>query len=166
MVKSANWKRSLWIVALIPLGATYASSQQSTDLDQQLQQLKQQYQQTTQELQGRISALELQIAEQKFMTPNETKTPVSVSQLAAEQTVGKVFAGGATDVGAKFQGQLPSQPTYDLLHEAETEIAGLKQQVGAFEFHGFFRSGYGLNSKGGRQVAFQAPGSRCEIPTG
>ena len=166
MVRSANWERLKWIVALIPLGATYASSQQSTDLNQQLQQLKQQYEQTTQELQGRISALELQIAAQKLMTPNETKASVSVSHLAAEQTVGKVFAGGATDVGAKFQGQLPSQPTYDLLHEAETEIAGLKQQVGAFEFHGYLRSGYGLNSKGGQQVAFQAPGAGAKFRLG
>ena len=51
MVESANWERLRWIVVLIPLGATYASSQQTPDLDQQLQQLKQQYEQTTQELQ-------------------------------------------------------------------------------------------------------------------
>jgi len=52
MVKSANWERLLWIVALIPLGATYASSQQSPDLDRQLEQLKQQYEQTTQRVTG------------------------------------------------------------------------------------------------------------------
>ena len=165
-VEGPRWKRLPWLVVLIPLAIVRASSQQSPDLQQELQQLKQEYERTEQELQGRISALELQIAERKIMTPNETKTPVSVSRLAAEQAVGKVFAGGATDVGAKFQGQLPSQPTYDLLHEAETEITGLKQQVGAFEFHGYFRSGYGLNSKGGQQAAFQAPGAGAKFRLG
>src|SRR5262249_10062497 len=42
----------------------------------------------------------------------------------------------------------------------------LKEQVGAFEFHGYFRSGYGLNSKGGSQVAFQAPGADAKYRLG
>src|SRR5215469_13796791 len=151
IVESFNWNWLPWIVVLIPLAVRCASSQQSPDLPQELQQLKQEYERTTQELQGRISALELQIAEQRIMAPEDKKTSVSVAQLAAEQAARKAPIGGASNVGAKFQGQLPSQPTYDLLQEAEGEIAGLKQQVGAFEFHGYFRSGYGVNSKGGQQ---------------
>src|SRR5215469_8627328 len=166
MAKSGNWKRLRWIVVLIPLGGTYASSQQSLDLNQELQQLKEQYEKTTQELQGRISALELQIEVQRTLAPQEKNTSISASQLAAEQVSRKALTRGATQVGAQFQGQLPSQPTYDLLHEAEVEIAGLKQQVGSFEFHGYFRSGYGLNSKGGQQVAFQAPGAGAKFRLG
>jgi maltoporin len=36
-------------------------------------------------------------------------------------------------------------------------------QVRGFEFHGYFHSGYGLNSECGQQVAFQAPGAERNI---
>jgi maltoporin len=42
----------------------------------------------------------------------------------------------------------------------------LQEQVGVFEFHGYFRSGYGLNSEGGQQVAFQAPGADAKYRLG
>ena len=42
----------------------------------------------------------------------------------------------------------------------------LQQQVQSFEFHGYFRSGYGLNSEGGQQVAFQAPGADAKYRLG
>jgi maltoporin len=69
-------------------------------------------------------------------------------------------------VGAKFQGDLPSEPTFDLLREADETITKLKEQVGTFEFHGYFRSGYGLNSAGGQQVAFEAPGANAKYRLG
>src|SRR5262249_59866261 len=59
-----------------------------------------------------------------------------------------------------------SAPTYDLLREADRKIAKLEQQVGSFEFHGYFRSGYGQNSAGGQQVAFQAPGAGAKYRLG
>src|SRR5499433_3928238 len=64
------------------------------------------------------------------------------------------------------QGSVPANPTYDQLRDAESEIQKLKQQVGTFEFHGYFRSGYGLNSEGGQQVAFQAPGAGAKYRLG
>src|SRR5262249_10741878 len=91
-----------------------------------------------------------------------TATVEQVAQEAIEQTV----RGQSSQVGAKFQGQIPSEPTYDLLREADQKIENLEQQVGAFEFHGYFRSGYGLNSKGGAQVAFQAPGADAKYRLG
>ncbi len=42
----------------------------------------------------------------------------------------------------------------------------LQEQVGTFEFHGYLRSGYGLNSVGGQQVAFQAPGADAKYRLG
>ena len=165
-VESPRWKRLPWLVVLIPLAIVRASSQQSPDLQQELQQLKQEYERTEQELQARISALELQTAGQAIIAPKDMNKSISVAQLAAEQSARKTLSGDASNVGAKFQGHLPSQPTYDLLHEAEVEIAGLRQQVGAFEFHGYFRSGYGVNSKGGQQVAFQAPGAGAKFRLG
>ena len=52
------------------------------------------------------------------------------------------------------------------LQEAENTIEGLKAAGGAFKFHGYFRSGYGLNSEGGQQVAFQAPGAEAKYRLG
>ncbi len=142
------------------------SAQQADDLQQQLQQLKQQYQQTTNDLQQRIAALEQQVEQQRKQTEAEKAATVSEAELAAQQAGKKVLLGQSTQVGAKYQGAVPSQPTYDLLQEAETKIEGLQEQLGAFEFHGYFRSGYGLNSVGGQQVAFQAPGAGAKYRLG
>jgi maltoporin len=42
----------------------------------------------------------------------------------------------------------------------------LETQARAFEFHGYFRSGYGLNGRGGQQVAFKAPGAGAKYRLG
>src|SRR5215471_486707 len=161
------------IVAAVVVLHACGFAQQGGDLQQQLQELRQQYEQTTKDLQQKIAVLEQQIQKQ-----NEAAAPdkegatasdeatVSAAELAAENAVRKVLFGNASKVGAQYQGQIPSVPTYDLLQEAETKIAGLQQQLGTFEFHGYFRSGYGLNSQGGQQVAFQAPGAGAKYRLG
>jgi maltoporin len=53
-----------------------------------------------------------------------------------------------------------------MLREADEEIAKLQERESAFEFHGYFRSGFGLNSKGGQQVAFEAPGAQAKYRLG
>lgn len=172
---SNNLPRRIWKIPLYSLFftlavAVVAPAQQSGDLQDELQQLRQQYEQTTRELQQRISALEHQIEDQKAATETEEQTAtqkqnasiVSAAQLATEQAI----RGESDQVGAKFQGQLPSAPTYDLLREADTKIEKLQEQVGSFEFHGYLRSGYGLNGKGGQQVAFIAPGADAKYRLG
>jgi maltoporin len=150
------------ISSVLPSGL----AQQTIDLQQQLQQLKQQYEQTTQDLQQRIALLEQQIQAQKSIAEKEKATTVSAAELAAENAAKKVLLGQSGDVGAQYQSQISSVPTYDLLQEAETKIDTLQKQVGSFEFHGYFRSGYGLNSRGGQQVAFQAPGADAKYRLG
>lgn len=142
-----------------------SNAQQADQLQRDLQDLKQQYERTTEDLQRRIAALEQQIDDQKAIASKEKETTVSAAELAAEEATKKMLFGGSK-VGASFQGQVASRPTYDLLQEAETRIEGLQQQVGAFEFHGYFRSGYGLNGEGGQQVAFQAPGAGAKFRLG
>jgi len=152
----------------LPAAAQQAGAAQTEDLQKQLQDLKLQYEATTHELEQRIAALEAQIQKQKQAiekTQQGTATTATVEQVAQE-AVEQAVRGQSPQVGAKFQGQIPSEPTYDLLNEAETNIEKLKEQVGAFEFHGYFRSGYGLNSKGGAQVAFQAPGADAKYRLG
>jgi len=172
-MRGAFNSKGVAIVTFVVLLHARASAQQGGDLQQQVQQLKQQYEQTTKDLQQRIAGLEQQIQKQNDAAaqPKEPAKPsdqatVSATELAAENAVKKVLFGNSDKVGAQYQGQIPTVPTYDQLQEAETKIAGLQQQLGAFEFHGYFRSGYGLNSDGGQQVAFQAPGTEAKYRLG
>ena len=64
------------------------------------------------------------------------------------------------------RGRCLRNPATTLLREADQKIEKLQQQVGSFEFHGYFRSGYGLNGVGGQQVAFQAPGAGAKYRLG
>src|SRR5262245_24466994 len=103
---------------------------------------------------------------QKEMPTDGENATASAAEAAAQEAVRRVLFGDGQNVGERFQGQVPSRPTYDLLQEAETAIAALQQQAAAFEFHGYFRSGYGVNSRGGQQVAFQAPGAGAKYRLG
>src|SRR5262249_22452986 len=127
--------------------------------------LKQQYADTTRTLEQRIAALERQIAAQTETSSKPKEGVVSVAELAAHKADSSIL-GESNQVGAKFQGQLPSEPSYDFLREADQKIEKLQEQANAFEFHGYFRSGYGLNSVGGQQVAFQAPGAGAKYRLG
>jgi maltoporin len=169
-----------WIVAMVatqalpsaaqqPASARTASqpdTQQPNDLQKQLDQLKQQYDATTRDLQTRIAALEQQIQKQNEESERTKQGTISAAELAAEKAAQHAVLGESAQVGAKYQGQLPSEPTYDLLREADTKIEKLQEQVQSFEFHGYFRSGYGLNSEGGQQIAFQAPGADAKYRLG
>jgi len=149
------------------------AGQQTDQLQQQLQQLKQQYDATTRDLTQRIAALEEQIEKQKEKEKQEKEAvekakqgTISAAELAAGRAAHGAVSGNADQVGAQYQGQIPSEPTYDMLQEADAKIAKLEEQAKAFEFHGYFRSGYGLNGEGGQQVAFQAPGAGAKYRLG
>ena len=90
---------------------------------------------------------------------------MSAAEMAAQEAT-KAALGQSSQNDQTLQGQVPSAPTYDLLRDADTKIKKLEEEVKAFEFHGQFRAGYGLNSKGGQQVAFQAPGADAKFRLG
>ena len=137
-------------------------------MEQQLQQLKQLYLDATREFGQRIAALERQIEKQKETdgkpdekqkdiiggpaeAQNESdeepgKRKVSAVEPAAMKAARKAVPEESDQVGAQFQGQLPSEPTYEYLSEADRKIAELQEQVGGFDFHGYLRSGSDLNS--------------------
>jgi maltoporin len=151
---------------MISYAAINAGAQQTDQLAQlqeQLQQLKQQYADTTRAFEQRIVALEQQLEKQKAASEKPKKPDtVPALELAAEEAAKKAV----DDVWARYQGHLPSEPTYEYLSEADQKIADLQQQLKSFEFHGYLRSGYGLNSVGGQQVGFQAPGSGAKYRLG
>src|SRR5215470_17391407 len=184
-LRPTSGRTSLRCAAITVVLVMSASAQQSDDLQQQLQQLKRQYEETTQQLQARITTLEHQLQAQKAGLDHvvedqvaltqaqqdasqqvQNGSTISAIQLAAEHAATQALGGQGGQVGAQFQGQVPAPPTYDQLQQADIAIGKLQEQVGSFEFHGYFRSGYGLNGKGGQQVAFQAPGSGAKYRLG
>lgn len=173
-------KRAACMAAFFAVGGISAaaqqaapSGQQGADLQKQLELLKQQYESTTRDLQERIAALEQQIQKQQEKQKEEKEAlektkegTISAAELAAEQAAKKAVQGNSDQVGAKFQGQVPQEPEYDYLKEADQKIEKLQEEVRSFEFHGYVRSGYGLNSAGGQQVAFEAPGADAKYRLG
>jgi maltoporin len=182
MLSISHLKRVPWFAALVVAGVLSSAAQQPSqqptqqpdDLQKQLDELKQQYDQNMKDMQARMAALEEQIAKQKTEHEKEEKEArekakegtISAAELAAKQAAQKAVLGQSGQVGAKYQGQVASEPTYDLLNEAEATIAKLREEVNSFEFHGYFRSGYGLNGEGGQQVAFEAPGADAKYRLG
>jgi maltoporin len=93
------------------------------------------------------------------------QTEKSAAGPSGDQDKGSVLSGFVQNARTT-QGQVPAAPTYDQLRDAESRIEKLEEEVKAFEFHGYFRAGYGLNSVGGQQVAFQAPGADAKYRLG
>src|SRR6202035_2429042 len=104
--------------------STQSPAQQTDDLRKQLDQLKAQYQQTTRDLQQRIAGLEQQIQQQKQASDKAKEGTVSTVELAA-QGAKKAALGDSNQVNGEYQGQIASEPQYDLLNEAETKISKL-----------------------------------------
>jgi maltoporin len=152
-----------------------SSVARSQDTEQQLQQLKEQLEMTTRLFEQRISTLEQQLEKEKEAKEQKgansqraqaIQQPTKTTVVQIQEKSQKSGFAESNAVGARFQGQVPSEPTYDLLKEADRKIADLEEREGAFEFHGYFRSGFGLNSRGGQQVAFEAPGAQAKYRLG
>ena len=154
----------VWVFAFVCSMVSPLHAQQTEELQKQLQELKHQYEQTTLELQGRINALEEQIKKSNEAKENPRAKEGVVS--GALQDAAQAALGQSSQKEQPLQGQLPSAPTYDFMRDADTKIRKLEEQVKSFEFHGYLRSGYGLNSRGGQQVAFQAPGADAKYRLG
>ena len=140
MHRSSRLKRCFWIVAMVaaealPSAAQQPASQQSAnagtgvaqteDLQKQLEELKQRYQATTRDLEQRIAGLEQQIQKQKEAGEKAKEGVISAAELAAQEAAKKAALGQSDHVGAKYQGDVPSEPTYDLLEEADEKIEKL-----------------------------------------
>ena len=128
--------------ALVSSASLEAAGQQTDQLQQQLQQLQQQYETTTHDLEQRITALQQEIDKEKEAreqqnvkvdqaTESAKQATVSAAELAARDTR-KVLLGESDQAGGKFQGDVASEPSYDMLKEADEKIEKLKEQEGAF----------------------------------
>jgi maltoporin len=75
----------------------------------------------------------------------------------------KLSRGEQTEIE---QTKLANTPTYNQVQDSVQVVKELQQQVKQFEFHGYMRSGQGLNGGGGQMVAFQAPGAGAKYRLG
>src|SRR5262249_55693021 len=109
-----------WLAASLLCALSIARAQ-TVPLQQQLQELKDQYAATTRALEQRIAALEQQIEKERAVAAAPKGGTVSADELLREAAETAVRAR-SEQVGANFQGALPSAPTYDLLREADRKI--------------------------------------------
>ena len=148
------------VIALLFWSSSPVFAQDADQLKKELQELKQAYEAKLAELEKRLAAIEQQQA--------TNKNTVSTVQLAAEQAARTAVQDLETGHQSKAElaQKIGTTPTYDQLRDAETVLKKLETQMKAFEFHGYFRSGYGVNGRGGQQVAFQAPGAGAKYRLG
>jgi maltoporin len=137
-----------------------AFAQDAEQQKKELQELKQAYKAKLAELEKRLTAIE-----QQQIT---NKNTISTVQLAAEQAAKMAVQDLETGQQSKAElaQKIGAEPSYGQLRDADTAIKKLETQMKAFEFHGYFRSGFGGNGKGGQQVAFQAPGAGAKYRLG
>jgi maltoporin len=156
-----------FLVACLLPSPQCASAQTTEELQRQIQQMKQLYEQQISALEGRIASLEQANRAAAHATQENT---VSVTDLQAEvakevssQEKPKLTRSEKTQIE---QAELANTPQYDEVQDSEKVVRELQQQVKQFEFHGYLRSGQGLNSEGGQMVAFQAPGAGAKYRLG
>jgi maltoporin len=153
--------------ALLALLAVPLHAQTTQELQQQIQQMKQLYEQQIAALVGRIASLEqsnravAHATQENVVTVKDLQSEVDKQVSAHDEP--KLTRTQKTTIE---QTELANTPRYDTVQDSETVINELKQQVKAFEFHGYMRSGQGLNSGGGQMVAFQAPGAPAKYRLG
>src|SRR5579863_1398302 len=123
--------RTVFYLVIIVCTSSVARSQ---DAEQQLQQLKEQLETTTRQLEQRISTLEQQLGKQKDAKEQKSASDQQSSAVQHDkkasvvqtpETIQRSLFEQSNEVGGKFQGQLPSEPTYDMLREADEQIAKL-----------------------------------------
>ena len=144
-----------------------ARAQSNEELQQQIQQMKQLYEQQISAMEGRIATLE---QANRSLSHATQESIVSVTDLQSEvakevsaQEKPKLSREERTEIE---QTELANTPQYDEIQDSQKVVRELQQQVKQFEFHGYLRSGQGLNSEGGQMVAFQAPGSGAKYRLG
>lgn len=95
---------------------------------------------------ARIARLEAKIAEL-----DQTRAVAAEALLRAEE------ARQTADRNRRVIAALAKTPLFDV---------NLPEPAKPFEFHGYARSGFGINERGGQQIAFQAPGAPAKYRLG
>jgi maltoporin len=130
-----------------------------------------------------VEDLKRELAELKRdYTQRVEKIEARLDQLSAEQVKGIEVNQKVLDMVGRTE--VKALETAQKLEEAQEQIRQNKEAIDnfsstplydkkevadtakSFEFHGYARSGYGINERGGPQVAFQAPGALSKYRLG
>jgi len=122
-------------------------------------------------LKNRMVALEKIIVKQRVIPEEEAKERYPAIQ--------EEMAGQTSHVTAPEAAKISQEATLDLLKRYSTQVAEESKNIlfkqpdylpnyitRGLEFHGYFRSGYGMNSRGGHMQAFQAPDALAKYRLG
>src|SRR5215204_157032 len=151
----------------LALVATSARAQSTEELRREIEQLKGDYEARIAALEARLAALEREQTATK-QDVDATKREVETTRATVEKTVRDAVEDvwrGSADTSREAS-KTATTPLYDQLRDFEGAIGKLEAQAKSFEFHGYFRSGYGINGRGGQQVAFRAPGAGAKYRLG
>ncbi|MFW5836693.1 MAG: carbohydrate porin [Desulfovibrionaceae bacterium] len=155
-----------------PPASADSKDEEISRLKQELQSLKQQYLQAMQSMEKRLQALEDQTdsppdsgavagartAPPAAASPDETRQALQTAQEA------KRLAQESRDL-AETSRRITVQ-TNATAAAANKTAADADLLAKGFEFHGYFRAGYGANSRGGSMEAFKAPGADAKYRLG
>ena len=188
-VASHRLLHSLIIAGLTGLGLSGARAQES-DLGQikaQIDELKKQYESRIENLEKRIESLEADNARLKHQAKAKTSDSSSeevatlknrVHVLETNAKKASTVAAGTTERAAANAEAI--QALENQLHSDDTETQDRYRDEGGwpfdvtklydlprpFEFHGYLRSGFGMNDQGGKMEAFKAPGAGAKFRLG
>jgi len=181
-VVQAGWRGGLVLLTIVAVvaEAPVCAAQTPAELQKELQEMKAEYEARIGTLEKRIAQLETTSSAATAAPPAAppAKTPTAPGQGApsgqvpavvteAAQSTWKIVQGGQNPSTTKeLQQQVGSGLEYDQIRDAEVRIQNLEAEAKAFEFHGYLRSGYGLDGNGGQQVAFEAPGAGAKYRLG
>jgi maltoporin len=133
-------------------------------LRQELDQLKQDYESRIGKLEARLEQLmaqQNQLADTTEMVAAreaETRQMAVANVRRTEEAIESALE--AQDVARSYEDrikEITTTPYYDAFESVPHK---------EFEFHGYLRSGFGINERGGQQIAFQAPGAPAKYRLG
>jgi maltoporin len=130
------------------------------DLKREIEGLKADYEARIKALEERLAAVERDQA----TTKREVSTIQPTVEKAVKDAVDAVENGANSSSDAARK--IATTPRYNELQDVELALGKLERQAKAFEFHGYVRSGFGGNGRGGQQVAFKAPGAGAKYRLG
>jgi maltoporin len=128
------------------------------DIKKELAELKREYARRVEGLEARLGQLSSAQAEATASRKQILEVAVRAEVKSAENTQQIEAAQEQIRIHRNAIERFSSTPLFDKREHSEA--------AKAFEFHGYARSGYAINERGGPQTAFQAPGALAKYRLG
>jgi maltoporin len=128
------------------------------DLKRELAELKRDYARRIESIETRLTQLTAEQAKGAVMNQQAMEVAVRTEVKAAETAQQLADAQDQIRQNKEAIEQFSSTPLYDKKEPSDT--------AKSFEFHGYARSGFAMNERGGPQTAFKAPGALAKYRLG